>query len=279
MVFQTYALYPHMTVYKNMAFGLKQIKTPKAEIEKRVKAAAEILQISDYLDRTPRNLSGGQRQRVAIGRAIVRDPEVFLFDEPLSNLDAALRVQTRKEIARLHERLATTMIYVTHDQVEAMTLADKIVVLKDGVIEQVGSPIDLYERPDNAFVAQFIGENNKLRGTVTEIDCDYCVVQTNTGAALYARAVNVNKVGDESTLSLRPERVLIDPEASSVQNLFEARVLELIYLGDHIRTRIELLGRDDFIVKVPNSANHALMREGDIVTVGWLQEDCRALDA
>ena len=157
MVFQTYALYPHMTVYKNMAFGLKQIKTPKAEIEKRVKAAAEILQISDYLDRTPRNLSGGQRQRVAIGRAIVRDPEVFLFDEPLSNLDAALRVQTRKEIARLHERLATTMIYVTHDQVEAMTLADKIVVLKDGVIEQVGSPIDLYERPDNAFVAQFIG--------------------------------------------------------------------------------------------------------------------------
>lgn len=157
MVFQTYALYPHMTVYKNMSFGLKQIKTPKAEIDKRVRAAADILQITDYLDRSPRNLSGGQRQRVAIGRAIVRDPQVFLFDEPLSNLDAALRVQTRLEIARLHERLETTMIYVTHDQVEAMTLADKIVVLRDGRIEQVGSPIDLYERPENAFVAQFIG--------------------------------------------------------------------------------------------------------------------------
>ena len=157
MVFQTYALYPHMTVFKNMAFGLKQAKTDPAEIDRRVNAAAEILQITDYLDRSPRNLSGGQRQRVAIGRAIVRDPEVFLFDEPLSNLDAALRVQTRLEIARLHERLKTTMIYVTHDQVEAMTLADKIVVLRDGRIEQVGSPIDLYEKPANAFVAQFIG--------------------------------------------------------------------------------------------------------------------------
>ncbi len=157
MVFQSYALYPHMTVYKNMAFGLKQAKTDPAEIDRRVRAAAEILQITDYLDRSPRNLSGGQRQRVAIGRAIVRDPDVFLFDEPLSNLDAALRVQTRLEIARLHERLKTTMIYVTHDQVEAMTLADKIVVLRAGRIEQVGSPIELYERPANAFVAQFIG--------------------------------------------------------------------------------------------------------------------------
>ena len=157
MVFQTYALYPHMTVYKNMAFGLKQAKTPKDEIDKRVRAAAKILEISDLLERTPRALSGGQRQRVAIGRAIVREPSVFLFDEPLSNLDAALRVQTRIEIARLHQRLGTTMIYVTHDQVEAMTLADKIVVLRGGNIEQVGSPIELYETPDNMFVAQFIG--------------------------------------------------------------------------------------------------------------------------
>ena len=157
MVFQTYALYPHMTVYQNMSFGLKQAKTDPKEIDIRVKEAAEILQITDYLDRSPKNLSGGQRQRVAIGRAIVRDPEVFLFDEPLSNLDAALRVQTRLEIARLHERLGSTMIYVTHDQVEAMTLADKIVVLRDGYIEQVGTPIDLYERPNNSFVAQFIG--------------------------------------------------------------------------------------------------------------------------
>ncbi len=157
MVFQTYALYPHMTVAKNMAFGLLQAKTPKDEIDRRVKAAAKILQIEDYLDRLPKNLSGGQRQRVAIGRAIVREPEVFLFDEPLSNLDAALRVQTRLEIAKLHEDLGTTMIYVTHDQVEAMTLADRIVVLRDGVIEQVGSPRELYDSPANEFVAGFIG--------------------------------------------------------------------------------------------------------------------------
>jgi len=157
MVFQTYALYPHMNVFKNMAFGLRQAKMPEDEIEKRVNAAAEVLQITDYLNRTPRALSGGQRQRVAIGRAIVREPKVFLFDEPLSNLDAALRVQTRLEIARLHQSLGTTMIYVTHDQVEAMTLADKIVVLHSGIIEQVGSPVDLYENPGNMFVAGFIG--------------------------------------------------------------------------------------------------------------------------
>lgn len=157
MVFQTYALYPHMSVYNNMAFGLKQAKLPRADIDARVRKAAAVLHIEDYLDRKPKALSGGQRQRVAIGRAIVREPGVFLFDEPLSNLDAALRVQTRLEIARLHERLGSTMIYVTHDQVEAMTLADKIVVLRDGRIEQCGRPIDLYDRPQNTFVAQFIG--------------------------------------------------------------------------------------------------------------------------
>lgn len=157
MVFQTYALYPHMDVYKNMAFGLKQAKTDPAEIKRRVTEAADVLQITDYLDRLPKNLSGGQRQRVAIGRAIVRDPEVFLFDEPLSNLDASLRVQTRLEIARLHNRLNATMIYVTHDQVEAMTLADKIVVLNAGSIAQVGPPMELYNRPKNIFVAGFIG--------------------------------------------------------------------------------------------------------------------------
>ena len=170
MVFQTYALYPHMTVYKNMAFGLKQAKTPADEIDRRVKAAAEILEITPLLERTPRALSGGQRQRVAIGRAIVREPQVFLFDEPLSNLDAALRVQTRIEIARLHKRLGTTMIYVTHDQVEAMTLADKIVVLRDGNIEQVGSPIELYEKPQNMFVAQFIGSPKMNFFTAEELN-------------------------------------------------------------------------------------------------------------
>ena len=157
MVFQSYALYPHMSVRENMGFGLKTAGAPKAEIAEKVEAASKVLKLDDYLDRRPKALSGGQRQRVAIGRSIVRQPSAFLFDEPLSNLDAALRVDMRFEIAKLHQTLKATMIYVTHDQVEAMTLADKIVVLQAGKIEQVGSPRDLYERPDNLFVAQFIG--------------------------------------------------------------------------------------------------------------------------
>ena len=195
MVFQTYALYPHMTVYKNMAFGLKQAKTPKDEIDRRVRAAAEVLQLTDYLDRNPKSLSGGQRQRVAIGRAIVRAPEVFLFDEPLSNLDAALRVQTRIEIARLHERLGTTMIYVTHDQVEAMTLADRIVVLRDGRIEQVGAPMELYERPQNTFVAQFIGSPKMNFFRQSDVDAG-------------SRA----RFSHETTLGVRPEHLRICAE-------------------------------------------------------------------
>jgi multiple sugar transport system ATP-binding protein len=157
MVFQSYALYPHKTVYDNMAFGLKIAKVPKPEIERRVREASEILQITDYLQRLPKALSGGQRQRVAIGRSIVRDPKVFLFDEPLSNLDAALRTKMRVELKTLHRRLGATMIYVTHDQVEAMTLADKIVVLNKGYVEQVGHPLDLYHSPASLFVAGFIG--------------------------------------------------------------------------------------------------------------------------
>lgn len=223
MVFQTYALYPHMTVYKNMSFGLKQAKTDPAEIDRRVKDAADILQITDYLERSPRNLSGGQRQRVAIGRAIVRDPQVFLFDEPLSNLDAALRVQTRLEIARLHERLATTMIYVTHDQVEAMTLADKIVVLRDGRIEQVGSPIDLYERPANAFVAQFIGSPKMNFFGADDLP-------STAGKALGHNVTNSQEVG------LRPEHLVPCDEADAavqgklelVENLGEYALVHLI---------------------------------------------------
>jgi len=157
MVFQSYALYPHMTVRENVGFGLKTAGEPRSEIDRKVNHASEILELDQYLDRRPKALSGGQRQRVAIGRAIVREPKGFLFDEPLSNLDASLRVQMRFEIAKLHDKLGTTMVYVTHDQVEAMTLADKIVVLKDGRIMQVGSPRELYENPDNLFVAQFIG--------------------------------------------------------------------------------------------------------------------------
>jgi ABC-type sugar transport system ATPase subunit len=213
MVFQSYALYPHMDVYGNMAFGLKFAGTPKAEIEARVAEAARILQLEPLLKRRPRDLSGGQRQRVAIGRAIVRHPEVFLFDEPLSNLDAALRVATRIEIAKLHKLLKATIVYVTHDQVEAMTLADKIVVMNKGRIEQVGKPLDLYYKPANLFVAGFIGSPamNILPGTVAGIDAGGVMIDigrgAGAGASLRLAAAPGVAAGDAVSVGIRPEHL------------------------------------------------------------------------
>ncbi|MEZ5934753.1 MAG: sn-glycerol-3-phosphate ABC transporter ATP-binding protein UgpC [Alphaproteobacteria bacterium] len=213
MVFQSYALYPHMTVEQNMGFGLRMAKMPKDEIKKRVDNAARILQLDHLLERTPKALSGGQRQRVAIGRAIVRNPGVFLFDEPLSNLDAELRVQMRVEIAKLHQDLGATMIYVTHDQVEAMTLADKIVVLRSGHVEQIGAPLDLYNDPDNQFVAGFIGspKMNFLNGKVESIEGQIATVSlTDQGGARLQLAVrNAPAPGMPIQLGIRPEHVAI----------------------------------------------------------------------
>ena len=215
MVFQTYALYPHMTVYQNMSYALRVAKAPKSEIDRKVGEAAEILQLTDLLDRKPRALSGGQRQRVAIGRAIVRNPRVFLFDEPLSNLDAKLRVRMRIEITKLHKRLNTTMIYVTHDQVEAMTMADKIVVLRDGRVEQVGAPLDLYHRPDNLFVAGFIGSPamNFFTGAVTDVaDTGVTLHLGDIDGALVVplQAHNPLTTGDAVTLGIRPEHLVLE---------------------------------------------------------------------
>jgi multiple sugar transport system ATP-binding protein len=211
MVFQSYALYPHMNLFDNMAFGLKLAKVPKAEIETAVRSAAKILHIEHLLDRKPKDLSGGQRQRVAIGRAIVRKPEVFLFDEPLSNLDAALRVRMRYEFAKLHEDLKTTMIYVTHDQVEAMTLADRIVVLSAGKIEQVGSPLELYEHPCNLFVAGFIGspKMNFIAGELVAVEHGHVDVKlAGSGVTLRARVDGSGaSLGDKVTLGVRPEHI------------------------------------------------------------------------
>jgi len=205
MVFQSYALYPHKNVYDNMAFGLKFARTPKAEIDQRVSEAARILQLEPLLKRRPRELSGGQRQRVAIGRAIVRKPQVFLFDEPLSNLDAALRINTRVEIAKLHKLLNATIVYVTHDQVEAMTLADKIVVMNAGRVEQSGRPLDLYYKPANMFVAGFIGSPamNFLSATVTKKDH----IEFGSGVNISVPLPNSCKLGDKVTLGIRPEHI------------------------------------------------------------------------
>jgi ABC-type sugar transport system ATPase subunit len=208
MVFQSYALYPHMDVYGNMAFGLKFAGTPKAEIDRRVNEAARILKLDALMKRRPRELSGGQRQRVAIGRAIVREPKVFLFDEPLSNLDAALRVNTRIEIAKLHKMLKATIVYVTHDQVEAMTLADKIVVMSKGKIEQAGKPLDLYYKPANMFVAGFIGSPamNFLEGEVAQVtDKGYAVRLSDNSTVNYTG--NGVKKGNKVTLGVRPEHL------------------------------------------------------------------------
>ncbi|MGO4173769.1 ABC transporter ATP-binding protein [Bosea sp. TAF32] len=214
MVFQSYALYPHMSVYANMAFALENMGFKRDEIDKRVKRAAEMLRLTDYLERKPKALSGGQRQRVAIGRAIVRDPKIFLFDEPLSNLDAELRVATRKELAALHAELGGTMIYVTHDQVEAMTLADRIVVLQGGRIEQIGTPLELYNRPDNLFVAGFIGSPrmNLLPGRVTAAG----KVALGEGGHEVACATGSLAAGAKITLGIRPEHLALAPEGQGL---------------------------------------------------------------
>lgn len=215
MVFQNYALYPHMTIAENMGFSLRLAKKPAAEIQSRVAEAARMLGLSDYLDRYPKQLSGGQRQRVAMGRAVVRNPQVFLFDEPLSNLDAKLRVQMRAELKELHARLKTTTVYVTHDQIEAMTMADKIVVMKDGLIEQVGSPLELYDHPANVFVASFIGSPsmNFIKGKVS---ADQKSVQTSDGINLPLGAATALVGGNDVTFGIRPEHLTLTDEAQGI---------------------------------------------------------------
>ena len=238
MVFQNYALYPHMTVYDNMAFGLKMRKFPKAEIAKRVGDAAEILGIQELLRRKPRQLSGGQRQRVAVGRAIVRHPQVFLFDEPLSNLDAKLRVQMRVELKRLHDRLETTAIYVTHDQVEAMTLGDRVVVMKDGWIQQVGEPLELYSKPANRFVAGFIGSPAMNFMDVAVTDAGGALWVESNGLRVKVPPVHAGRLGayrgQHVTLGIRPEALRVATGADSGDYAFDTVVDVVEPLGSEI---------------------------------------------
>ncbi len=282
MVFQNYALFPHMTVAENVAFPLQVRKTSKAETEERVERALNMVQLGGYGARKPAQLSGGQQQRVALARALVFEPTLVLMDEPLGALDKQLREQMQFEIKHIHENLGITVVYVTHDQSEALTMSNRIAVFNDGIIQQLDTPPDLYERPMNAFVAQFIGENNTLRGTVSKLNGANACTVTLDGSQGEVQALPVNIAGSQgsrTTLSLRPERVTVEPEPGSLPNIFSGRVEELIYLGDHIRTRMSVCGNDDFVVKVPNASKHAHLKEGEEVRVGWDIEDCRALDA
>jgi len=278
MVFQNYALFPHMTVAENLAFPLQVRRMGKPEIEEKVNRALEMVRLGGFGSRRPAQLSGGQQQRVAVARALVFEPDLVLMDEPLGALDKNLREEMQYEIKHIHENLGVSMVYVTHDQSEALTMSNRIAVFDDGVIQQLAAPDDLYEQPKNAFVAAFIGENNKLVGKVTEVNGHTCTVEVQ-GKKIMAVSINHNGVGSETTLSLRPERVFVKPDEGACPNVLIAKVEELIYLGDHVRTRISLCGHEDFIVKVPNSAGHVHLVPGEEVKVGWKAEDCRALDA
>lgn len=277
MVFQNYALFPHMSVAENLAFPLEVRSMNATERKQRIERALSMVQLDGFGHRRPAQLSGGQQQRVAVARALVFDPDLVLMDEPLGALDKNLREQMQYEIKHIHEQLGVTVVYVTHDQSEALTMSNRIAVFNDGIIQQLAPPADLYERPENAFVAQFIGENNRLQGVVEEINGDRCIVRVDDGSVVNALVVNIKNVGERCTLSLRPERVFTNPQSGAVENIFQARVQELIYLGDHIRARMLVCGNDEFIVKVPNSADKSALQEGVEAPIGWLSADCRAL--
>ena len=275
MVFQSYALYPHMTVFDNMAFGLKLEKRSKDEINERVNEAARILQIENFLLRKPKQLSGGQRQRVAIGRAITRKPKVFLFDEPLSNLDAALRVQMRVELAKLHDQLNATMIYVTHDQTEAMTLADDIVVLDEGIISQKGTPLELYSNPDNIFVAGFIGSpkmNFIPTNIISKNEKETEVNVFGSSKISIPKTSATTSEGDQVQLGIRPEHLLVNQEGKAN---WESKVFVVEKLGSGTYLYLEKEG-DPLVVETDGDTK---IKVGDTVKIGFEPSRCHLFDS
>ena len=278
MVFQNYALFPHMTVGANLSFPLEVRGMDRRERAERVERALALVRLEGMEDRRPGQLSGGQQQRVAIARALVFEPGLVLMDEPLGALDRSLREEMQYEIRRIHQTLGVTVVYVTHDQQEAMVMSDRIAVLRDGVVEQIAVPEGLYEEPERAFVARFIGENNQLPGRVVSgEERGVCEVESG-GVRLRALQVARCAPGDAVTLSVRPERVAINPEPGTYSNEVEATVEDLTFLGDHLRVRLAACGTDQLIVKIPNVLGHGGMLVGDRVRAGWTASDCRALD-
>jgi putative spermidine/putrescine transport system ATP-binding protein len=276
MVFQNYALFPHMTVYENLAFPLKVRKMLKDEIDKKVDKALSMVSLTGFENRMPGQLSGGQQQRVAVARALVFDPAVVLMDEPLGALDKNLRESMQYEIKHIHDSIGVTVVYVTHDQSEALTMSNRIAVFNDGKVQQLSSPDKLYEEPVNSFVAEFIGENNRFDGEVLDISNGVCKVKIGAGEIL-ANPISVKSKGEKTTVSIRPERALINPK-DKMDNSHKGKIEEVIYHGDHTRVRINLLNNSEFILKVPNSSQNLDIKLGNEIDIGWNSVDARALD-
>ncbi len=280
MVFQNYALFPHMTVAENLSFPLEVRKIGKSEREDKIKVALDRVQMGNFAGRRPAQLSGGQQQRIALARALVFEPELVLMDEPLGALDKQLRETLQFEITHLAHELGITVVYVTHDQTEALTMSDRVAVFDDGRIQQLAPPDKLYEEPENSFVAQFIGENNTLEGVVKEIKNGSALVQLDDGSLIDAKPINVSKPGERTRVSIRPERVEYNKDRLRADaHTLSAEVLEFIYMGDIFRTRLRVAGRDDFVIKTRNAPDQVRLKPGQQIEIGWLAEDCRALDA
>lgn len=279
MVFQNYALFPHMTVGENLAFPLQVRGMGKAERDSRILRALDMVQMAALRNRRPAQLSGGQQQRVALARALVFDPKLVLMDEPLGALDKQLREHMQFEIKALHDRLGITVVYVTHDQGEALTMSDRVAVFNDGRIQQIAPPAELYEAPRNSFVAGFIGENNRLPGTIERLDGDRAVVRLATGELIDATAVNITQAGQPTLVSIRPERVEFKPEMMPPgAHTIEAEVRDVVYMGDILRARMTVAGNDGFVVKFRNTLGQARLQPGQRIRIGWHPQDARALD-
>ncbi len=278
VVFQNYALFPHMTVGENLGFPLLARRVARAERTRRVSQALDMVRLRGFEARRPGQLSGGQQQRVALARALIFDPKLVLMDEPLGALDKQLREHMQIEVKHIHERVGVTVVYVTHDQSEALTMSDRIAVFRQGRIEQLATPAELYEAPGNSFVAQFIGESNCLVGKIVALAPGECRVEVGS-EIVRAVPVKVDGPGGATQLSIRPESVKLAPAPDRCPNVFEARVRELIYLGDHARVRVSVCGHDDFVIKIGRGAAGPPLRVDQTLRIGWNVEDCRALDA
>ncbi|MCX8510065.1 MAG: ABC transporter ATP-binding protein [Rhodobacteraceae bacterium] len=279
MVFQNYALFPHMSVGENLSFPLEVRGMGKSERESKIMRALDMVQMGKFANRRPAQLSGGQQQRIALARALVFDPELVLMDEPLGALDKQLREHMQFEIKALHNRLGITVVYVTHDQGEALTMSDRVAVFNDGVIQQLDAPDELYERPKNSFVAQFIGENNKLPGTIETLEGQKCLVRLATGELIDATPVNVREKGQQTLVSIRPERVEFKPEMMPAgAHTIGAEVKEVIYMGDILRARLSVAGSDNFVMKMRNTLGQTKLSPGQKIQIGWHPQDARALD-